>query len=117
MQLNAGSELARVGDPFEDEGEREAVGGEGGLATQLDEWLEGKERGLGERESANEGVVHEGVGVGEVVEETERVVEGIGNGNGTVKEEFAEDKGVCVKTVSQDVAMELLRGSQVVALP
>lgn len=30
MQLNAGSELARVGDPFEDEGEREAVGGKGG---------------------------------------------------------------------------------------
>jgi len=48
MQLNAGSELARVGNPFEDKGEREAVGVEGRLATQLDEWVERKERGLGE---------------------------------------------------------------------
>ncbi|WVZ12465.1 hypothetical protein V8G54_016995 [Vigna mungo] len=85
-------------------------------ATQLDERVEGKERGLGERESANEGVVHEGVGVGEVVEEPERVVESIGDGNGTVKEEFAKHKGVCVKTGFHDVTVDLLRGFQVSAL-
>jgi len=91
MQLNAGSEVAGVGDAFEGEGEDETVGGEGGLTAELDEGVEGGKRGLGEGESTNEGVVHEGVGVGEVVEETESV----GDGDSAGEKELAEDKRVC----------------------
>ncbi|KAG5027993.1 hypothetical protein JHK87_011507 [Glycine soja] len=86
MQLNAGSEVAGVGDAFEGEGEDETVGGEGGLTAELDEGVEGGKRGLGEGESTNEGVVH-----GEVVEETESV----GDGDSAGEKELAEDKRVC----------------------
>lgn len=116
MQLNAGSEVAGVGDRFEGEGESETVRGEGGLAAELDEGVEGGKRGLGEGESTNEGVVHEGVGVGEVVEETESVVESVGDGDGAVEKELAEDQRVCVKTGFADLGVDLLRGFQAAAL-
>lgn len=60
--------------------------------------------------------MHEGVGVGEMAEEAERVVKSIGDGNGTVKEEFAKHEGICVKTGFHDVTVDLLRGFQVSAL-
>lgn len=79
MQLNAGSQLPTVSDPFERKGEREAIWEKGLLATHLDERVKGMVRGFGESKCANEGVVHEGVGVGEVPEEAARVVKSVGD--------------------------------------
>lgn len=77
----------------------------------MNEGLEGRERGGGMREGTNEGVVHEGVGVGEVMEETERVVENmIGDGNGAVEKEFAEEERVSVKACNVEMSVDLFRG-------
>lgn len=116
MELNAGGEVAGVCDGFKGEGEGEAIRGEGRLAVQLDELVEGEERGWGERECANEGIVHEGVRVGEVVEETESVVECIGDGDGTVEKELAKNKGVCVNTSFAYLSVDLQSWFQGVAL-
>jgi len=63
------------------------------------------------REGANEGVVHEGVGVGEVMEETESVVENmVGDRNGAVEKEFAEEERVSVKACNVEMSVDLFSG-------
>lgn len=62
-------------------------------------------------EGTNEGVVHEGVGVGEVMEETESVVENmVGDGNGAVEKKFAEEERVSVKACNVEMGVDLFRG-------
>lgn len=85
-------------------------------AKQLDEGVERRERGRGVRECSDEGVVHEGVGVGEVLEETESVVESVGDGDGAVEKELAQHDGVSVEAGNVDTAVDLLRGSEAAAL-
>ncbi|GER53120.1 proline-tRNA ligase [Striga asiatica] len=112
VELSAGSEAAHVGGGFEREGEGEAVGrgvqgpeheGEGG------DGVPGRVR-VGE--AADDGVVHEGVGVGDAAEEEAGVVEAAGEVDGAVEEQFSGDEWVCFEAGFGGSGLELVEGFQ-----
>lgn len=73
-------------------------------------------RGIGFGESTNERIVHECIWIWKMKEQTASIFESIGNCDRAVEEELAEDQGIGGEPSLVGKAMDLLHGSEGLAL-